>query len=170
MKTQWLFLLSLAVLLTACDNDNNRRAVNQAPSVGDVADLSISANQESAPISLALTDEDVNGLQLQVMSDRPNVIPVEGIAIEGAGSVRSIVLSPVADTLGDAFVTVIVTDSQGLSASTSFLVTLTPEQRSMTSFTRQVFDASESDEPALINAVEFLQDADDEDFSDLLSE
>ena len=64
-------------------------------------------------------------------------------------------------------ITTVVTDREGLSASSAFVLTVVPEQLSIQQFARSTFAEADNDEPTLINAVEFLQDADGDDFTDL---
>ena len=82
---------------------------------------------------------------------------------------RTLTVNPVVDMTGDAMITIIVRDAENLAASSSFLLTVTAEQKSMQQFTRDNFVSTPDDEPELINAVEFAQDADDDDFADLLA-
>ena len=79
-------------------------------------------------------------------------------------------MTPVIDTLGDAFITIIVTDQAGVSASTSFLLTIAPQQVSLQQFVRSEFAKAKDGEPAFINAIAFDQDAENDDFADLLAQ
>jgi hypothetical protein len=45
-----------------------------------------------------------------------------------------------------------------------------PQQRSMQQFTRALFAGSADDEPVLVDAVDFVEDAEHDDFADLLAE
>ena len=101
-------------------------------------------------------------------SDRQTVVPDDGLSVGGSGASRTVTATPVEDTVGDALITIVVTDQDGLSASSAFFITIDPEQRSVQQFVRDAFADEPDDEPLLINAVEFVQDADEEDFADLL--
>ncbi len=125
--------------------------VNMAPTITMIADQDTSANVASAAISFTVADEDVAG----------------ALAINGTDG--SITVSPVIDELGDAFITVVVTDGLGLSANTSFLLSIVGQQLSFQQFVRTEFVQVEDGQPALINAVIFDQDAADDDFADLLA-
>ena len=128
------------------------------------------ANGPSQPISFSVSDESLATLSIRALSDRQDVVPNDAIAVDGAGAVRTLTVTPVVDTTGDAMVSVIVEDTEGLAASTSFLLTVIAEQKSMQQFARDTFAGAGDDEPALINAVEFTQDADDDNFADLLAQ
>ncbi len=162
-------LAGCAVLVTACSGSEDDNVVNQPPTIGEIAAVSTTANQTSDPIAFQIRDENVNGLVVSAMSDRPDVIPDEAIEIRGSGANREIVVTPIVDVVGDAQITLIAEDIEGLVAGASFLVTVTAEQKSMQQFARSTFAFEADEEPELINAVEFAQDADDDDFADLLT-
>ncbi len=172
MKTQNAGLLLVVSLLAACSSDSSgeRQPVNRAPSISAIAETSTPANGPSQAINFLVSDESVESLTLSASSDRPDLVPSSAIRIDGTGSNRSLTITPVIDMTGDAMITVIAEDTAGLAASSSFLLLVDPEQKSMSQFARDTFVASEDDEPALINAVEFDQDADEDDFDDLLAQ
>ena len=166
-----VFLLSMGCLvLAACDNYSTvvPPAPNAAPTISAIADQSTSANESSSPIAFSVSDENVAGLSYALMSDNQQVLPDSGIDLGGSGTSRSVTITPAADETGDAFVTIIITDTGGLSASSTFLVTITPQQQSMQQYSRAEFANPADGDPALINAIEFTQDADGDDFADLL--
>ncbi len=159
-------------LLAACSSDSSgdRQAENRAPTVSAIPAIDTVANGSSQPIAFSVSDESVSTLSIVALSDRPEIVPNDAIVIDGAGANRTLTVTPVVDTTGDSMISVIVEDREGLAASTSFLLTVIAEQKSMQQFARDTFADSEDDEPALINAVEFTQDADDDDFADLLAQ
>ena len=170
MKTNLSVLLLVVSLLAACSSDSSGERENIAPILSDIASVNTTANAVSQPIDFRVFDENVSTLSFDVNSDRPEVVSNDAIQVVGSGSMRSLEITPVVDMTGDSMITIIATDAAGLAASTSFLLTVVPEQKSMSQFARDTFTATEDDEPALINAVEFDQDADDDDFADLLAQ
>lgn len=172
MKTLYASLAALGFLMTACsDGGSSRRpSVNQAPGITPIGQQATPANAASAPIAFAVSDEQVDTLSLTVTSDRQQVVPDDGLLLGGTGSARSITVTPVEDVTGDTFVTIVATDAGGLSASTSFLLVVEPEQRSMQQFARDAYATDANDDPVLINAVDFAMDAEDDDFADLLAQ
>ena len=172
MNIRYASIVVASFLVAACDSDSSRTppVANEAPMVSAIADQNISANQASQPIAFTVADEQVANLDVTVMSDNPAVVPADGLALGGTGTNRTLTVTPTVDTTGDAFVTIIAADASGLAASTSFLLTVDPEQKSMQVFTRDLFGADADDEPNLVNALEFAQDADDDDFADLLAQ
>ena len=172
MKAMYLGFAALTVCVSACSNgsSDNQAPVNQAPGITAIADQSTTANGTSAPIPFTIADENVSSLAVTVSSDRQQVVADSGLLLGGTGNERSVTITPVVDSTGDAFITIIVTDQAGLSASTSFLLTVDPEQKSMQQFARDLFVTDEDDDPVLINAVEFAMDAEADDFADLLAQ
>ncbi len=172
MKFMNAGLVLVLALLAACGSDSagDRQPVNQAPTVSAIADNVAVANTSSQPIVFSVDDEDVSNLAVTVSSDRLQLVPDTGLAIAGSGTVRTLTITPAVDRVGDAMITVIVRDAEGLAASASFLFTVNAESKSMQQFARELFISSEDGEPTFINAVEFAQDADEDDFADLLAE
>lgn len=168
MNIRHQIIAVIGLCIAGCSGSDSAR--NRAPSISAIADQATMANAPSAAIVFTVTDEQASNLSITVSSDRQTVIPDSGIVLTGIGTARSLTVTPVIDTLGDAFVTIIVTDRAGLSASTSFLVNVIPQQASMLQFTRASFEQDEADDPQLVNAIEFDQDAADDDFADLLAQ
>ncbi|HEY5624440.1 MAG TPA: hypothetical protein VIV14_11825 [Gammaproteobacteria bacterium] len=167
MNKKLLTTLCSVLVLAACSN--NDRPPNRPPTIGTIADQSITANQQSAPIGFTVADEAPSALGFQVVSDNSAVVPDGAIVVGGAVTNRSLTITPTTDVLGDAFVTVIATDFAGLSASSTFLLTVAPEQQALQAFTRATFAAPANGEPVPINAIEFNDDAANDDFADLLA-
>ena len=172
MNLRYISLVTAAALLAACGGGSGGDPIarNLPPGVSSISPKATVANGTSQPIDFTVSDEDVDSLSISASSDRPGLVPDDGLAITGSGRNRTLVVSPAVDTTGDAFVTIIVRDMQGLAASSSFLLTVEAERRSIQRFARDAFANSADDEPALINAVEFDQDAAEDDFADLLSQ
>ena len=169
IKIQIATLLSL--LVAGCGGSGSSPSpVNTAPTISAIGDQSTSANVTSSAFAFTVTDENTASLSFSISSDNQHVVPDSGLELVSNGATGSITATPVIDTLGDAFITIIVSDQGGLLASTSFLLTIIPQQKSMQQFVRTEFAQVEDGEPALVNAVAFEQDADNDDFADLLAQ
>ena len=171
MKIKMQIITLLSLLVTGCGGSGSAPAPapgNTAPTISAISDQSTSANVSSSAIGFTVTS--ASTLSYNVTSDNPQVVSDAGIDLVTDGTGGSITVTPVIDTLGDAFITIIVTDQAGLSASTSFLLTIVPQQLSLQQFVRDEFVKPEGGEPALINAVVFDQDAENDDFADLLAQ
>ncbi len=166
-KIQIITLLSL--LVAGCGGSGSAPApVSTAPTISAIADQSTNANASSSAIAFTVTS--ASSLSFSISSDNQQVVPDAGIDLTINGASGSITVTPVIDTLGDAFITILATDQAGLSASTSFLLTIIPQQLSFQQFVRAEFAKPQDSEPALVNAVAFDQDADNDDFADLLAQ
>ncbi len=169
MKIRIQIAALLVLLVAGCGGSGSSTApVNTAPTISTIPDHSTSANATSMAISFAVTS--TGGLSYNVSSDNQQVVPDSGLDLVSNGASGSITVTPVIDTVGDAFITIIATDPAGLSASTSFLLTVVPQQRSLQQFVRTEFARAEDGAPELINAVAFDQDAENDDFADLLQQ
>lgn len=171
MNFKYQVVALLGLIAAGCDGSGSLPApVNQAPTISTIPDQSTEANQQSAPIAFTVADEQVSSLAVTAMSDNQHVVPDAALELGGAGTSRTLRATPELDMLGDAFITIFATDAQGLTASESFLLTIDPQQASMQQFTRTSFALAEDGEPGLINALQFDQDADNDDFADLLAQ
>ena len=169
MKINTQFVVVLGLLLAGCSGSGSSPSpVSTAPTISAIADQSTSANVASSAIVFSVTS--ASGLSYSLSSDNQQVVPDAGLDLMTNGAGGSITITPVIDTLGDAFITVIATDQAGLSASTSFLLTIVPQQASLQQFVRTEFAQAEDGQPALINAIAFDQDAENDDFADLLAQ
>ena len=171
MRLQHIAVFSLASLVAACGGGSSGApaVLDAAPDIGDIADQSIEANVSSAPIRFTVSDEDVGRVTVIASADRPELVPDEGLVLSGSGSDRTLVATPAPDVTGETTVTVTAVDAGLQSASTSFLVSVVAQQRSMQQFARDTFASGDAESPSLVNAVEFSQDADDDDFADLFA-
>ena len=170
MKYQIQIALLMSLLVAGCGGSGSSPApINAAPpTISSIPNQSTSANVASSAIAFAVTS--TSSLSFSTSSDNQQVVPDSGLNLVSNGSGGSITVTPVIDTLGDAFITIIVTDQAGLKASTSFLLTIVPQQASLQQFVRTEFAQAEDGQPAFINAIAFDQDAENDDFADLLAQ
>lgn len=165
-------LLASSGLLVGCGGGSSdpTPAMNQAPKLSAIADQGIVANQPGQSVGFSVTDEQPGSVSVTVSTDSMSLLPPANQTVSGTGAARTALLSPAPDELGQAVVTVLATDTAGLTDQAQFVVTVTAQQLSMQQFARTEIDRSADDEPELINAVEFTQDAEDDDFADLFVE
>lgn len=171
MKTGTFSIALAGLLLAGCGGSgSDAPPVNSAPTISAIADQSITANTTSTAINFTVSDEQASALSFAISSDNQDVVVDGDIDIGGSNTSRSLTITPIVDVLGDAFITVIVSDTAGLSASSSFLLTVDPQQASLQQFVRDLFAVQASGEPVLINAIAFDQDAGNDDFADLINQ
>jgi hypothetical protein len=95
------------------------------PSIGAIGAV---ATQRNVPVSSMFTvsDADVNSLRFSFTSSNPTVFPAGNIIVSGSGTTRIITLTPAPNATGSALITMTVTNSAGLSTTTSFTATAVP--------------------------------------------
>jgi hypothetical protein len=121
---------SVTVTLT---NDNNFTAsvdvpvtvVNPAvpPTIQPIANLTTAQNTPAIG-SITLGDANPATVTLVASSSNPALIPTNNIIFSGSGANRVVTVFPAANQVGSAFITVVATNQDGLSANASFIVTV----------------------------------------------
>jgi uncharacterized repeat protein (TIGR02543 family) len=102
----------------------NRNAV---PTITQVADQTIFANESTGALSFTVADAETAAESLTVTaesSDESVVSSAAGLDLGGSGNDRTIAITPVAGASGTSTVTITVSDGGGSSATTSFVVTV----------------------------------------------
>lgn len=100
-------------------------AVNAAPTISGVADLSIEANRDTGQIAFTVGDAETAAAYLLVTaaSSNPSLLPASGIALGGSGTSRTVKLTPAANQTGASTVTLTVNDGS-LSSTSVFVLTV----------------------------------------------
>ena len=107
---------------------------NNPPTITSIANQTIRADQNINELPFTVDDIETpaGDLIASVASSNPLVIPVENIVFGGSGANRNVSLAPAFFATGTSTITVTVTDGGGKSASTSFLVTVLPDNTAPT--------------------------------------
>ncbi len=99
-------------------------APNQEPTISNLDDLEIPENGSDS-LSFTITDDaDESDLEVSVESDNDMLLPPNSLVVSGSGRNRTLAINPVADTFGNAVVTITVQDNL-FTVSRSFNVTVT---------------------------------------------
>jgi hypothetical protein len=100
-------------------------SVNDAPTLTGIADQMIPEDGVSGPLSFTVSDVETPANRLAVTADssNPALFPVENIVLGGEGADRTVTLIPAAGGLGEATISIRVTDGD-LTSSGSFLVSV----------------------------------------------
>ena len=103
-------------------------AVNDSPTVSDVANQIVDEDTLLGPIAVSVGDVETAaaGLTLTAASSDQALIPDGNIVIGGSGANRTVSVTSVANASGTATVTLTVTDDTGGTASDTFTVTVNP--------------------------------------------
>ena len=128
--------------------------VNDPPRIADIPDILIAQDTVSAPIPFNVGDiESAPGtLTLAAASSNAALIPVAGIQFGGSGGDRTVTVAPAPGQFGTATITVTVKDGV-LTASDTFVVTVTPDTESPTISDIRELTIAEDSTPAPINFV-----------------
>lgn len=109
-----IVLLLTTPLLVACDAGSGL-----APALSPIADRSTTTG-EAIVVGVTLSAPALDAVVLEAASDTPDLVPAAGLVFVGSGSARSLRVTPAATGTGDARITVIVRDSAGREATSSF--------------------------------------------------
>lgn len=95
---------------------------NTPPSISAIANVHTVRNTAFEAITFTISDaeESPSSLLVTATSSDQTVIPDANIAISGAGGSRTLIVTPAADQVGNAVITVTVSDSGGLTRPTNF--------------------------------------------------
>ncbi len=99
-------------------------AANTAPDISDILDRSLPRNTATPLIPFTVSDDFTAAKDLIVtaVSDTPALVAASGIEITGTGMDRSIKITPVQDQVGEAKITVTVSDGTLTETSEFFVV------------------------------------------------
>lgn len=101
-------------------------AVNQAPTITDVADLTLPEGTSTlVAFSIEDVDTPLDSLALSVSSSNPILLPLENLQLGGTGSNRTLSISPAPRESGTGTITLTVSDGVR-AASDTFIVTVAP--------------------------------------------
>lgn len=84
------------------------------------------AQTPSLPFTIGDEETPAANLILAVQSSNEELVTPDGIILGGSGSNRTVVVRPLPDQSGSAFITITVRDPEGLEASTFFEVSVLP--------------------------------------------
>ena len=100
-------------------------AVNDAPTISDIANQTISVNGTTGPLSFTVGDVETPAGSLTVSgsSNNTTLVPNGNIVFGGSGANRTVTVTPAANQTGSATITVTVSDG-ALTASDTFVLTV----------------------------------------------
>ena len=101
-------------------------AVNDAPTISNVGAQTTSVGVGVGPLSLTVGDVETpaGSLTLSGSTTNPTLVPVGNIVLGGAGTARTVTVTPAAGQSGTVTITLTVSDG-GATSATSFLLTVT---------------------------------------------
>jgi hypothetical protein len=101
---------------------------NGPPSISEIPDQVIQENTSTADLPFFIGDFETapENLTLSASAANTNLIPASGIVFGGAGTDRTVRVTPAEDQFGSSLVTITVRDEGGLSTNETFLITVQP--------------------------------------------
>jgi hypothetical protein len=101
-------------------------AVNDPPSISDIANQTISEDAATAALAFTVGDTETpaGSLTLSGTSSNTTLVPNANIVFGGAGASRTVTVTPAANQNGTATITVTVTDANSGTASDTFTLTV----------------------------------------------
>lgn len=102
--------------------------ISGPPVVSPLADLTIDEDTDTGLIPFTVQDFDtaVDTLVLSRDSSNPVLVPLANIVFGGAGSNRTVRVTPAPNLFGNALISVIVTDTTGAATTNRFTLTVRP--------------------------------------------
>lgn len=172
MKTSQFIIALCGLAIAGCGGSGggDTPVRNAPPTLSAIADQTVTANEVVAPIGFSVADDatSAEALAVTAMTIDQGVIVDANLEVAGDGTARSLIVTPVADEIGNAVISIMVTDEEGLSNASSFGLTVEPQRKPISEFTRSNFMDSEEGDPTPINAIVFDEDAEEDEFEDLL--
>ncbi|MDP9441438.1 MAG: cadherin-like domain-containing protein, partial [Actinomycetota bacterium] len=101
-------------------------AVNDGPTISDIADQTTNEDTATAAVGFTVGDVETGAADLTVSASSSDtaLVPVANIAFGGSGANRTVTVTPAADRSGSATITVTVSDGSA-SAGDTFVLTVT---------------------------------------------
>ncbi|MCX6840646.1 MAG: choice-of-anchor D domain-containing protein, partial [Verrucomicrobia bacterium] len=102
-------------------------AVNDVPTISDIADLTIDEDISTGAIAFTIGDVETAAASLTVTRSSSNttLVPTANIVLGGSGASRTVTVTPAAHQFGSATITVSVSDGTA-SVDDTFLLTVNP--------------------------------------------
>lgn len=127
--------------------------IGYPPFISAIPHQAIAVNGATPDIPFTVGDVETpaTNLMLSASSSRPGLVPEANIVFGGSGSNRTVHVTPTPNQLGDARITVTVTDAEGLMASNSFTIVVTNAAPTISDITNRTVRLR--DAPAIISVV-----------------
>jgi len=127
-----VFTNTATITATTAESDpgNNSGTVaatvsNLPPAISPLSDQIIYANTRLGPLAFTVEDSDgpIENLTLAGASSNPALVPGSGICFDGAGAHRTVTITPTANLVGNATISITVSDGTD-EASSAFRLTV----------------------------------------------
>ncbi len=159
-------LAIVAAAITGCSGGagSGGMPVQQAPQILGPVTAELDQDTTSQPLSFKITDNDTASdmLQIAVSSADTDLIPAQGLKIEGTGADRVLRITPATEAVGSAAVTITARDPGGLATSAILTVKVNPVLVSFRSLTNEAFAKMDSADESKVFGVTVQSDVDND--------
>jgi hypothetical protein len=159
-------LAIVAAAITGCSGGagSGGLPVQQAPQILGPVTAELDQDTTSQPLSFKITDNDTASalLQIAVSSANTDLIPSQGLTIEGAGADRALRITPATESVGTTTVTITARDLSGLATTASLTVKVNPVLVSFRSLTNEAFAKQETADESKVFGVTVQSDVDND--------
>ncbi len=136
--------------------------VQQAPQILGAVTTEFNQDTTSPPLLFKITDNDTASGQLQIIasSSDTELIPAQGLNIEGTGADRTLRITPSAESVGTATVTITARDLGGLTTSLALSVKINPVLVAFSALTNDAFARQETADESKVFGLTVQPDVD----------
>jgi hypothetical protein len=166
-----LLAAATAGLLAACGggggyggDDPPPPPARQAPQITGLTDQALPQDTSTPVLTFQVSDADSGAasIALTALSSDANLLPADGIVLGGSGASRTLQITPAAEAIGDAMITIRAADPDGLVATQAIRVTVNGVFVSFRGTVNEVFPVAETGDQRILSGFTFTQDVDDE--------
>ena len=136
----------------------------QAPQIVGLANQTLPQDTSTPVLTFQVSDTDsgANAVTVTAISSDQTIIPAAGIVLGGSGANRTLQITPAADTIGNATITLRAVDPDGLVAQQMVGVMVNGVFVSFTNTLIDLFRDAENGEPRSLRGFTLDDDADDD--------
>jgi hypothetical protein len=136
----------------------------QAPQISGLQDQTMNQDTSTPALPFQVSDADsgAGALTVTARSSDTSIIPAEGVLLDGSGGSRTLQITPAAEAIGSATVTIRAVDPDGLAAERIVRVQVDGVFVSFRGVTNEVFVMAEDDDERSMTGFTVTPDADDD--------
>ncbi|KPA10498.1 membrane protein containing DUF560 [Candidatus Magnetomorum sp. HK-1] len=138
-------------------------AINDPPIISNIDDLTIDEDATATHISYTISDIESIALTVVVFSSNQTLIPDDQLSIQGSGTNRDLIITPLENQYGQSSIQLIVSDTEGLTASQSFHLIVNPSNDTPVIADIPDQNINEDESFATISLNAFIDDVDNDD-------